>query len=272
MFADILVHFDGSERAVARLELAARLAVREGSRLTGVFARIDPDERGIIARRASARLAEAAARAEQGFREACGRTGLDCAWLAVPFGDPDFLIREMAILSRYADLTVLGQFDPEQDREALPPELNEEVVRQSGGPVLLVPFAGSFVGIGRCVLVAWNGSREAARAVRDAMPILASACEVRVLGLHARAEPSPPDLPRVNIVERLRRHGIEAAADVIAPNEVGTMDMLLSHAADTGADLIVMGAFGHEGLAGFGRAAGTRYILRHMTAPVLMSH
>ncbi len=272
MYPDILVHFDGSERATARLDLAIRLAMRRGGRLTGMFARIDPDERGIIARRASARLIEMASRAEAAFRQACAGQALDCDWLNMPFGDPDFIIRETVICSRYGDLTVLGQFDPEHDRDILPPELNEEIVRQSGGPVLFVPFAGSFASIGRSVMVAWNGSREAARAVRDAMPFLAAAAEVRVLGLHLRPEQPDRDLPRVNIADRLRRNGIETAYDVIAPNEVGTMDMILSHAADVGADLLVMGAFGSEGVPGFGRASGTRFILGHMTIPVLMSH
>ena len=272
MYPDILVHFDGSERATARLDLAIRLVIRRGGRLTGLFARIDPDQRGIIARRPSTRLVEAAAHAEAVFRQACAGQSLDCDWLSVPFGDPDFIILETAICSRYSDLTVLGQYDPGQDRDTLPPEMNEEIVRQSGGPVLLVPFAGGFPSIGRNVLVAWNGSREAARAVRDAMPFLAAATEVRVLGLHARPEELQGNLPRVNIAERLRRHGIDAAYDVIAPNDVGTMDMILSHAADAGADLLVMGAFGSEGVPGFGRAAGTRFILGHMTIPVLMSH
>lgn len=272
MYPDILVHFDGSERATARLDLAIRLAMRRGGRLTGIFARIDPDERGIIAHRASARLVEAAARAEATFRQACAEQELDCGWLSLSFGDPDFIIREMAICSRYSDLAVLGQFDPDQDRDVLPAELNEEVVRQSGGPVLLVPFAGSFTGLGRRVMVAWNGSREAARAVRDAMPLLAAATEVRILALHTRPERPQAELPRVNIADRLRRNGIDAAYDLVAPNEVGTMDMILSHAADAGTDLLVMGAFGTDGVPGFGRAAGTRFILGHMTVPVLMSH
>lgn len=272
MYPDIFVHFDGSERAAARLDLAIRLAMRRAGRLTGMFGRIDPDQRGIIAHRASDRLIETAARAEAAFRQACAGAELECGWLGLPYGDPDFIIRELVICSRYADLTVLGQFDPAQDRDLLPAELNEEVIRQSGVPVLLVPFAGSFASIGRRVMVAWNGSREAARAVRDALPILAAATEVRVLGLHLRVERSAEELPRVNIVERLRRHGIEAAYDVIAPNEVGTMDTILSQAADAGADLLVMGAFGQDGVPGFGRAAGSRFILAHMTIPVLMSH
>ena len=272
MYPDIFVHLDGSERAAARLGLAIRLAAGRGGRLTGMFARIDPDERGIIARRASTRLAELSSSAEAVFRQACAGQGLDCAWLTLPFGDPDCIIRDLAICSRYSDLTVLGQFDPEQDRDILPPGLNEEIVRQSGGPVLLVPFAGSFAGAGRSIMVAWNGSREAARAVRDAMPLLAAAAEVRVFGLHLRQDHPQTDLPRVNIVERLRRNGIEASYDVIAPNEVGTMDMILSHAADSGADLLVMGAHGQIGFPFLSQGAGTRHILRTMTVPVLMSN
>lgn len=272
MYPDIFVHLDGSDRATARLDLAIRLAVGRGGRLTGMFARIDPDERGIIARRASTRLTEASARAEAAFRQAGAAQGLDCSWLTLPFGDPDCIIRDLAICSRYSDLTVLGQFDPEQDRDTLPPGLNEAIIRQSGGPVLLVPFAGGFAVTGSRIMVAWNGSREAARAVRDAMPLLRAAAEVRVFGVHLRPDHPQTGLPRVNIVERLRRNGIAATYDVIAPNEVGTMDMILSHAADSGADLLVMGAFGDEGVPGFGRAAGTRFILGHMTIPVLMSH
>ena len=196
MSPDIFVHLDGSERATVRLDLAIRLALQRGGRLTGLFARIDPDERGIIAHRASTRLLQAASRAEEMFRHACAARHVACTWLALPFGDPDFIIHDLAMCSRTSDLTVLGQFDPEQDRDILPPALNEEILRQSGGPVLLVPFAGAFDGRFRSVLVAWNGSREAARAVRDAMPFLTAAAEVRVLSVHLRPEHPPADLPR----------------------------------------------------------------------------
>ena len=269
MYRDILVHLDGTARSMARLELAAGLATRQDGRLTGVFARVDPDKRAIIARRPSDRLSEIMAEAEAAFRQACAGTAVQADWMPMPFGGPDFIIREMAICSRFFDLAVLGQI--EEDQAILPAELNEEIIRQSGGPVLTVPFAGAFEGVGQCVLIAWNGSREAARAVRDAMPVLAKAAEVRVLGLHLRTV-QEAGLPQVNIIERLRRSGIKATYDVIPPGEIGTMDMVLSCAADAGADLIVMGAFGDEGIPGLGRGAGTRHMLQHMTVPLLMSH
>jgi nucleotide-binding universal stress UspA family protein len=272
MYREILIHIDGSTRAATRLELAVRFARQIGGRLTGVFAQIDPDERGIIAQRPSDRLGEVAAAAEELFRQSCATHALDCDWMRLPFGEHNFIIRELAICSRYYDLTVLGQFDPETDHRVVPAELNEEIVLQSGGPVLIVPFAGTFDSVGKRVMVAWNGSREAARAVRDALPILEAAERVNVLGLHLRTAQADAELPRVNIVERLKSQGIQAGYDVVAPSSVGTMDMVLSGAADIAADLIVMGGFGQYVFPSFSRGAGTRYILRHMTVPVLMSH
>ena len=272
MYRQILVHIDGTPRAAVRLDVAVRLAKLAGGDLTGVFAQIDPDERGGIAQRPSERLGQAAVAAEQAFRLACAGQGLAGEWLRLPFGEHNFIIRELAICSRYYDLTVLGQFDPESDHRVVPAELNEEIVLQSGGPVLIVPFAGTFASLGQRVMVAWNGSREAARALRDAMPVLTAAARVSVLGLHLRTAEADAGLPRINIVDRLHAQGITADYDVVAPSSVGTMDMVLSGAADIAADLIVMGAFAQYVFPSFSRGAGTRYILRHMTVPVLMSH
>ena len=272
MYRDILVHLDGTPRAVTRLGVASAFAKHHGERVIGIFAHIDPDERSIVARRSSARLTEMAEAAEAAFRQNCAEFGLDGEWMCLPFGDHNFIIRELAICSRYSDLTVLGQFDPAADRHVVPAELNEEIILQSGGPVLVVPYAGTFPTLGKKVLVAWNGSREAARALRDALPVLAHAQEVRVLGLHARTARPEIGLPQVNILDRLKNQGIKADYEVIDVEGIGTMDFVLSRAADDDTDLIVMGGFAEYGFPGFGRGAGTRHMLRHMTVPVLFSH
>ena len=272
MYRDILVQLDGTPRATVRLDVASTFTKHHGERLIGLFAHIDPDERSMVARRSSSSLCEMAAAAEVAFRQKCADVGVDCEWMCLPFGEHNFIIREIAICSRYSDLTILGQFDPTTDRHVLPVELNEEIILQSGGPVLVVPYAGTFPSLGKKVLLAWNGSREAARALRDALPVLAHAQEVRVLGLHARIARPEIDLPQINILNRLKNQGIKADYEVIDVDGIGPMDFVLSRAADDDADMIVMGGFGGYGLPGFSRGAGTRHMLRHMTVPVMFSH
>ena len=139
----------------------------------------------------------------------------------------------------------------------------------SGRPVLVVPYAGRHEGLGSRVLVAWNASREAARAVHDALPLLTRARSVVVLAV------DPPDedhIPGADIAAHLAHHGVHVEArHTVAPDiEVG--DELLNLISDLGADLLVMGAYGRSRWreAVFGGA--TRHILAHMTVPVLMAH
>lgn len=271
MYNDILVHIDGGRRCQVRLDLALGLARRFDARLIGVFAQLDHDAPSIVAGRAGERLLAAAETAKAAFLAAAEAAAVRHEWLPLPHGEPNLLIRELVICGRYADLVVLGQYDAQHDRDRLPPELNEEMILQSGSPILLVPHSGRFPTLGDHVMVAWNGSRECARAVHDALPLIRDAGTVRVLGLHAHHDPAAAT-PKLNIVSRLAGLGIEPRYDVLAPQDIGVMDMILSRCADVEADLLVMGAHGHYGFPFLHRGAGTKHILRHMTVPVLMAH
>lgn len=269
MYRDILVHLDSGARAPVRLELAISLARRFGARLTGVFAQLDSDTPSVVAGRASERLIAAAKAGRAAFDAATQAAGIHAEWLQLPHGEHNFLIRELVICGRYADLIIVGQYDAEHDH--LPPELNEELILQSGAPVLVVPRAGPIEKITDRVMVAWNGSRESARAVHEAMPLIAAAEHVRVLGLHAHHHADQP-LPALNIVQRLSGLGKTPHYDVLVPQDIGVMDMILSRCADVEADLLVMGAHAQYGFPFLHRGAGTKYILRHLTLPVLMAN
>lgn len=271
MYKVLLVHLDASERSQVRLTIAVDLARRFQARLVGVFAQLDHAGPNLIAGRPSEAMTKATATARDRFARATNGTGLRTEWYEVPRGDHAAVVREVVIASRFADLSVLGQYDPEGDRGHIPSELVEEVILHSGGPALVIPYAGDVPTPGRHVLVAWNGSREAARALRDSLPLLAAAEEVRVISMIPRDAPAGL-ATHPTIVERLMADGIHAQAEALTPEDIGVMDLLLSRCTDAGADLAVMGGHGHYGFPYLNRGAGTRHILRHMTVPFLIAH
>jgi nucleotide-binding universal stress UspA family protein len=151
--------------------------------------------------------------------------------------------------------------------------LVESVILHSARPTLVLPCAGNFESVGNRVLVAWNDSREAARAVSDALPMLQRAKQVEVAswseGGSAEEKTMRPELDALH--KWLKWHGVSAQLQV-EPVGAGIADAMLSHAADTTADLIVMGAYGHSRWAELVLGGATRGLLASMTVPVLMSH
>jgi nucleotide-binding universal stress UspA family protein len=173
---------------------------------------------------------------------------------------------EISRLARYFDATVLQQPDPAGPETA---DLIEAVLFGSGRPVLIVPSHQGPSQFGT-VVIAWDEGRPAARAVADALPLLAMAerVEVVTVGTHGR------DLNRhsSHLVRHLARHGIEAQMMNLARDQGSVASTLLSHAADVTADLIVMGGYGHSRLREIVLGGTTRRILQTMTVPVLMAH
>lgn len=170
-------------------------------------------------------------------------------------------------LARYHDMAILSQGDPERSPST---DTIEGALFTSGRPVLVVPYI--FRGDVRfeTILVAWDESQTAARAFADALPLLAVAHRVQVVRVaELTDEAAGRFLPAA--VRHLSRHGIEAEGKTLF--SVGDVaSTLLSHAADVGADLLVMGGYGHSRLREVVLGGATREILRSMTLPVLMSH
>jgi nucleotide-binding universal stress UspA family protein len=178
----------------------------------------------------------------------------------------------VALHARHADLVVLGQADPEDG----PPSAAGTVAAalfDSGRPVLVVPYAGTFVTAGRRVLVGWNASREAARAVNDALPLLVGAEVVTVSAVNPRRGlDGHGDEPGADIALHLARHGVKVDVEHSAAPEIEAADILLNRASELSADLLVVGAYGHSRLREMILGGVTRSLLRQMTVPVLMSH
>lgn len=172
-------------------------------------------------------------------------------------------LKELALHARYADLTIVGQASPGTSDHVT------ETLMRVGRPILAVPRHGRYPRIGQRVLVAWNASREATRAVFDSLPLLAGAANVTVMTMDAADEDR---VPGADIGLTLARHGIKVDVVHSTLGDIDAGNALLSRAADQGADLLVMGAFGHSPLREKVLGGATRHILDHMTVPVLLSH
>lgn len=266
---EILVHVDAGQRSRTRIEVAIKLAKRFGSRLTGLFAQVESHRPSAVARLPSDGLVRAAAEAADLFNSLIETSGLASRWWKLPHGEPGHVASETVFCSRYFDLVVMGQIDPKATE--VPEDLVEQVVLNCGRPVLVVPYSGQFSHHCERVAVAWNASREATRAVHDALPLLAHAKAVTVISLRnpqSDGDAAVANLPPVDILEHLAEYGIAVAGERLSGEDIGKMDMLLSRVCDIGADLLVMGGHGPSSML---RSSGTRYVLKHMTLPVLMS-
>jgi nucleotide-binding universal stress UspA family protein len=274
---DILVVIDDAETVARLAPAAAALAVAAGARLTGLYATGSPAENAygdisgsmqLIENYIAAQRAEASA-AEAAFRQELAQRQLMGDWIFRE-GDPTDAATALAALY---DAVVVGQPDPDAEPAGVPALRPEAVVLGAGRPVLVVPYAGTFAGLGRHVLVAWNGSREAARALHDAMFVLERAAAVTVIEVNATGSAEGTSrLAAADVVAALDRRGITANADTETAGDIGVEDLLLSRAADLDADLLVMGAYGHSRLREYVIGGVTSGILQHMTLPVLMAH
>jgi nucleotide-binding universal stress UspA family protein len=204
------------------------------------------------------------------FRTACRQAGLKSFEALVDESDQAASITRLAHCS---DLVLLGQADPADAAFRQGQKLVEDVVLQSARPTLILPYAGHHASVGSRVLVAWNDSREATRAVTDALPLLRCAERVEVIAWQEpKQAESPSMVDRLDALHRwLLWQGVSAEKH-LESTEIGIADALLSRAADLGTDLIVMGAYGHARWNERILGGATRGLLQSMTVPVLMSH
>jgi nucleotide-binding universal stress UspA family protein len=276
---DLLVHLDETPASTTRLQAALSLASACGAQLTALYLIAEPFLPGMGGRHLPAELlrehlAHGEAEAEAVLASARAEAERHGTTLAVTraSGPLDRLPQLLARHARYTDLTVVGQADLAAhgvDDTALV----EAAFMDSGHPALVIPRASTGVLPPRRAMIAWDGSREAARATSDAMPLLRMAEQVLVLVLDAHdVGGRAGGQPGSELVAHLRRHEVKAELRQVASGGTSIGQALLGQAREEAADLLVMGGYGHSRLREMMLGGTTRSILEHMTVPVLFSH
>jgi nucleotide-binding universal stress UspA family protein len=172
-------------------------------------------------------------------------------------------------LARRFDLAVVGQTEP--DGSAHEAIISENALFESGRPVIVVPYVHKALFKLDHVMVCWDGSRPAARAIADAMPLLEQAGTIEVV-IIANERGKQDEIEGADIGQHLARHGIKVEVNRITRAHLDVASVLLSHSADSDANFIVMGGYGHSRLREFVLGGVTRTIMHSMPVPVLMSH
>jgi nucleotide-binding universal stress UspA family protein len=265
---DILVHVDSTESSRARLRLALDLARGFDAHVYGFHVAPGSAVPTCVAQTAVEAHRDRAhpSRSQALFQEESAARRATTIWQCAA-GDVADRLAERANL---ADLVVLGQFDEENARGVSPSLLTEKVVAQTATPVLIVPNSGDFQVLGGRVAVAWDGSRPAARALRDALPFLRRASEVHVLV--ADIGPGPDDIKGPELILHLARHGIRAKLSHLHARRGSVARVMLTAVAELGADLLVMGAYGQAPLKEFLLGGVTDDMLRQTPVPIIASH
>jgi nucleotide-binding universal stress UspA family protein len=176
---------------------------------------------------------------------------------------------QFARIARRFDLSIVGQAEPKAS--AVEEIIAETTLFGSGRPMVLVPYIQKAPLKLDNVMVCWDGSRPAARAIGDAMPLLAKAGRVEI-AIVSNERGKQDEIEGADMGQHLARHGLKVDVHRIPGGNIDVADALLSHAADAGIDFIVMGGFGHSRLREFVLGGVTHSLLQSMTVPVLMSH
>ena len=286
-YKTVLLHIDDSAGRAARIDAAASIAQACGGHLTGValtgVSRLlyqnqpDLDADPNLSLHLNF-LRERATRALDGFEQQVRAAGVASFEQRVL---DDEAAGGISLLARYADLVVISQYNAKDKSPSVMRDFPAYVLLHSGRPVLIVPYAPPLPllappAAARNVLISWNASKEASRAVTAALPLLQRAEHVHVAIFDAQVHAAEHgEQPGAELLHYLARHGVAARVHLLDGGGVRRGDIgeaLLSQAADLSADLLVMGAYGHSRLRETILGGVTRTILQSMTIPVLMAH
>lgn len=277
-FKNILLHLDHSNGCRNRLDTAFAMAKKHDALITGLFvvpdyvvpsyveAQISVDLITDVTEKALARARDTLS----GYQKLADEAGVKLDAHVVE-GQVIPILREH---SKYSDLLMLGQDQPD-DPDNASYGLADALLFEGACACMMVPHSGKLALPGNRVLLTWNASRESARALREAMPLLKTAETVVVLSSEpadadaeiARGHPHADELARF-----LESHGIESVSSGISDMDISASDAILGQAAEMNADLIVMGAYGHARLREIILGGVTRDLLKQSPIPLLLAH
>jgi nucleotide-binding universal stress UspA family protein len=277
---DILVHLDDSEVCSHRIRTAISLATKHDSHVYGVALKIKSTIADYIGEALPSGFQEAQRQAvEDSARKALGAFEVAAKDAGISYETgvieksaakaPDAL----AFLARHSDLTILGQTDYEKNGSSFNTSFMEAVLFGSGRPIYLVPYVGKKIQPVKTAVIAWDGGAKIARTVNDSIPLLQDREEVIILVINAEErQGAHGQKPGADIAAHLAKYGINAKIEHETIKDIPVDKAILNFLAESGADLLVMGAYGHSRLREKAFGGVTQNILKEMTAPVLMSN
>lgn len=272
-YCDILLHLTDDGRGAEKTAMALSLAKRFDTTITALYTLPFPTQIYYMGEYVPPSLIQQqvdetralAVTARRDFEAAAKQAGVTASWIE----SDDDALSALQRHGRHCDLAVLGQPDPDRDPSAMGSTLPGDLALALGRPVLVLPYIGQYTAPGKTVLIAWNDSREAARAVHDALPMLLAATSVIVLCIDGDEQ---QQRSAASLVQHLSHHGITAKLRHTTAADIGAGEALLSALADNSADLLVMGAYGHSRLREMTLGGVTHTILQSMTVPVLLGN
>lgn len=267
-----LVDLNGKQKTA---QVALDLAARTGAHVTGLTVAFEPVVPGFIAAPmppdyveiARNQALKAAREAGDAFNEMARKAGVTAEIRTAEIitgGSTETILAHC----RLTDLVMIGQENPD-DPEPMREMLIESVLFEAGVPVLVVPYIGSTLPL-KNVMVAWDGSPTASRAVHAALPLLQMAEKVTVMIVETGRRTSGE--PGADIATYLARHGLNVTIDVVPRPTSGVADAILNYVSDNNIDMVAMGGYGHSRMREFLFGGATRDILASMTVPVMMAH
>ena len=273
MFRDLLVHVDGGQAGRRRVQFAVALAGRMGARLSGLHVTPPADVPPLykpsrvveVAAEISSELALDAREAATTFSEEATRRLANACWFETA-GD---VVEGISDKARYADLIILGQYERQGSPERHPLPIAHSVVLRCGRPVLVVPAVVQPSELEK-IAVAWDGSREAVRAVHDALPLLSLSRSVQIVTM-IRPSVEDNEVDAKSLLAHLFNHGIKVGT-VLQIRTAEEHESLRKQIEQGHYDLLVMGGYSHPMWLEFIFGGATRSILMSSKIPVLVSH
>ncbi|ESR26708.1 universal stress protein [Lutibaculum baratangense] len=271
---DLAVAYNASANANAALKMAVQMCKKYGAALTGLYARAPIRFEGNVQRWISDDIMESLRSAENETAKEIGQKFRDQASAEGMTGSIEFVSDEglpnavIARQARYHDLLLLGQFSDPSD--AGRNVRAEDLVLRAGRPLLIVPVNYEVRPFEEYAVVAWDGSRPAARALSDAMQILETKRRIDVVSVTSGDGNGTKRVD--NVITHLKKHGVDARAVPLKATREGVGGTILGYCTEQKPDILVMGAYGHAKLREDLFGGTTRHILEHMNVPVVMSH
>lgn len=277
-YKTILVHLGNEARAKSVTAYAVEMARQSGAHLIGLYVfpafRLTPPVPlpfgGDIAGQIRASIRQEMEKVKATFDDQTKGQSFPVEWRSITTQrrPPEAVVLDHA---RSADLVIASQADPDWNLTDVL-DFPDDLALHSGRPVIVVPNFGQTARPPRTALVAWNGSRESARAVSDALPLLKACKTTYVVSIDDGSAALEGALPDTELAAALHRHGVAVEIEKIKPGEFTIGEELRVRAAERSVDLMVMGCYGHSRLREFAMGGVTRHLLRDMTIPVLFSH